>query len=55
VSNGELTVINGNAQDIAIYNLNGNLIYRGVNRPVRIDIHGVYIVVVDGFATKVVI
>ena len=55
VSNGELNVMNGSASEIAVYNMSGNLIYRGVNRPVRIDIHGVYIVIVDGIAAKVVI
>ncbi len=55
VSNGELNVMNGSASEIAVYNMSGNLIYHGANRPIRIDISGVYIVIVDGIAAKVVI
>ena len=53
VENGEI-IINGDANaEIAVYSINGGLIYQGVNRPVAIANKGVYVVVVNGVAIKV--
>ena len=48
-------IINGGADaQIAIYTINGTLIYNGMNRPVSVA-NGIYVVVVNGVAIKVVI
>ena len=40
---------------IAVYNVNGGLIYHGLNRPVAVANKGVYVVVVNGIAMKVML
>lgn len=51
--NGEI-IVNG-AEDalIAVYSINGGLIYQGVNRPVAVDNKGVYVIIVNNKAYKV--
>ena len=55
VANGEIIVNGGADAQIAVYNINGGLVYQGMNRPVAVANKGVYIVVVNGVATKVVL
>ncbi len=53
VVNGEIIINGADDAQIAIYNLNGGIIYQGENRPVTVPEKGVYIVVVNGKAIKV--
>lgn len=55
VENGEIIVNADEDAQIAVYSINGGLIYQGVNRPVAVAAKGVYVVVVNGNAVKVVI
>ena len=55
VENGEIVVNGDEDAQIAVYSINGGLIYQGVNRPVAVAAKGVYVVVVNGNAVKVVI
>ena len=51
--NGEIVVKGAEDAQIAVYNINGGLIYHGLNRPVAVANKGVYVVVVNGIAMKV--
>ncbi|MBO5250217.1 MAG: leucine-rich repeat protein, partial [Muribaculaceae bacterium] len=55
VVNGEIVVNGDEDAQIAVYSINGGLIYQGINRPVAVAAKGVYVVVVNGNAVKVVI
>ena len=53
--NGEIIVKGAEDAQIAVYNVNGGLIYHGLNRPVAVANKGVYVVVVNGIAMKVML
>ena len=53
IINGEIFVKGAEDAQIAVYNVNGGLIYHGLNRPVAVANKGVYVVVVNGIAMKV--
>ncbi len=55
VSNGEIIVNCDDCVDIAVYNVNGSLIYKGQNRPIAVARRGVYVVYVKGQAKKVMV
>lgn len=55
IVNGEIVVNADEDAQIAVYSINGGLIYQGINRPVAVAAKGVYVVVVNGNAVKVVI
>ena len=49
----KLLNIEGGESEIAIYNINGSMIYQGVNRPVAVGNKGVYVIIVNNKAFKV--
>ncbi|MBR5551852.1 MAG: leucine-rich repeat protein, partial [Muribaculaceae bacterium] len=55
IINGEIFVKGAEDAQIAVYNVNGGLIYHGLNRPVAVANKGVYVVVVNGIAMKVML
>lgn len=55
IINGEIFVKGAEDAQIAVYSINGGLIYQGVNRPVAVANKGVYVVVVNGIAMKVML
>ena len=55
VENGEIVVKGAEDAQIAVYSINGGLIYQGVNRPVAVANKGVYVVIVNGVAVKVML
>ena len=51
--NGEIIVNGAEDAQIAVYNINGSMIYQGVNRPVAVANKGVYVIIVNNKAYKV--
>ena len=53
VENGEI-IVNGTEDAlITVYDINGSMIYQGVNRPVAVTNKGVYVIIVNNKAYKV--
>lgn len=55
IVNDEIIINGVDDAQISVYNLNGGLIYQGENRPVAVTNKGIYIVVVNGKANKLMI
>lgn len=55
IENGEIVVKGAEDAQIAVYSINGGLIYQGINRPVAVANKGVYVVIVNGVAVKVML
>ena len=55
VNGNTLNVAGAEDAQIAVYSINGGLIYQGINRPVAVANKGVYVVIVNGVAVKVML
>ena len=53
IVNGEIVVKGAKDVQIAVYNIDGSMIYQGKNRPVAVANKGVYVIIVNNKAYKV--
>ncbi len=53
IVNGEIVVKGAEDVQIAVYNIDGSMIYQGKNRPVAVANKGVYVIIVNNKAYKV--
>jgi len=55
VNGNTLNIAGAEDAQIAVYSINSGLIYQGINRPVAVANKGVYVVIVNGVAVKVML
>ena len=53
IANGEIVVNGAEDAQIAVYNIDGRMLYQGVNRPIAVANKGVYLIIVNNKAYKV--